>query len=201
MHKDRRDPKKAETSESTRPEQLKTAEVADSSEHSAEEMENTESTSLATSAMEELKAEKEELYDRWLRQQAEFENFRRRTQSEKQAVYRSAQAEVIEDLLLVIDACEKGLESMDANTDDPVMLSFRQGYELLLKQLQAVLERYGVVQVPGQGADFDPNLHEAVIREETDQYRDGEIIEEYRKGYLMKDHLLRPSQVKVAIHP
>lgn len=200
MHKERRDPKKTKTTEDDRS-RREAAGVADSPETAEEEMGQTEAASTDAAVLEELRAEKEELYDRWLRLQAEFENFRRRSQSEKQDAYNTGQAAVIQDLLLVVDACQKGLESMEAETDDPVILSFRQGYQLLLKQLQAVLERYGVVEVPGEGADFDPNIHEAVIREETDQYRDGEIIEEYRKGYLLKDRLLRPSQVKVAVHP
>lgn len=200
MQKEKRDPEKTEDFEENRSEQ-EVARVADNPEQPTEEMDKTETASEEESTIEELKAEKEELYDRWLRQQAEFENFRRRSQSEKQDAYRSGQAAVIQDLLLIIDACEKGLESMDTDADDPVLLSFRQGYELLLKQLQAVLERHGVVEVPGEGSDFDPNIHEAVIREETNQYRDGEIVEEYRKGYLLKDRLLRPSQVKVAVHP
>ncbi|HLV00722.1 MAG TPA: nucleotide exchange factor GrpE [Acidobacteriota bacterium] len=200
MHKERRDPKKTESTEDDRSTQ-EAAGMADSPETEAEEMEQPETASTDAAVIEELKAEKEELYDRWLRLQAEFENFRRRSQSEKEDAYQSGQAAVIKDLLLVVDACEKGLASMEVVTDDPVILSFREGYELLLKQLQAVLDRYGVVEVPGEGADFDPNIHEAVTREETDQYRDGEIIEEYRKGYLLKDRLLRPAQVKVAVHP
>lgn len=201
MQKEKRDPKGTETSKEDNPEQLEAAEVVDSPGKATEEMKNTETASEKASGLEELNAEKEDLHDRWLRLQAEFENFRRRSLSEKREAYISGQAEVIGDLLLVVDACQKGLKSMDEDTEDPVMLSFRQGYELLLKQLQAVLERYGVIEVPGEGADFDPKIHEAVIREETDEYRDGEIIEEYRKGYLLKDRLLRPSQVKVAVHP
>ena len=75
---------------------------------------------------------------------------------------------------------------------------FVEGYELLLKQLKTILDRYEVSEIPGVGSVFDPNFHEAAIHEMSDDHEEGEIMEEYRKGYTIADRLLRPSQVKVA---
>ena len=81
------------------------------------------------------------------------------------------------------------------------MDAYVHGYQLLLKSLQGVLDRFEVEAVPGPGTIFDPTVHEAVIRDIDEERRDGEILEEFRKGYTLKGRLLRPSQVKVSIRP
>ncbi|HUG43202.1 MAG TPA: nucleotide exchange factor GrpE [Acidobacteriota bacterium] len=149
-----------------------------------------------------LRAERDEYKDLLLRKQAEFENFRKRTQKERVEARLDAQAEIIRELLLVVDACEKGLESLPAEaTADPVLATFQEGYQLLLKQLQALLQRFNVSEVAGVGSAFDPNVHEAVVSEEDSQRAEGEVLEEYRKGYLIGERLLRPAQVKVSVNP
>lgn len=149
----------------------------------------------------ELQAQVQEYRDLLQRKQAEFENFRRRVVQEKLEARRSGRAEVLAEILLVLDACSRGLETLEEEEDSPAVEGFRQGYELLIKQLQSILTRFGIEEVPGEGAPFDPNLHEAVLHEPSEEYEEGSIIEEYRKGYVLGDRLLRPSQVKVAAAP
>jgi molecular chaperone GrpE len=141
--------------------------------------------------------ERDEFLDLLQRKQAEFENYKRRVDREKSELRFSVRSELIEQILDVVDACEKGLESLCENESEELG-SFVEGYELLQKQLKTILDRYEVSETPGVGSPFDPNLHEALIRETTDDHEEGEILEEYRKGYTMGDRLLRPSQVKVA---
>lgn len=155
---------------------------------------------LSTEAIDGLRKERDEFYDSLLRKQAEFENYRRRVNKERADLRSAAQAEVLEELLPVLDSCEKGLGAMDQADPRGELDAFREGFELLLKGLRGVLERFGVEPVPGVGSDFDPMVHEAVLRENTTKNRDGEVLEEYRKGYRLGDRLLRPSQVRVAVH-
>ncbi len=156
-------------------------------------------SSLAT--IEILRQEKEEHLDLLLRSQADFENYRKRVAKEKEDLRLTAQASVLEELLPVLDAFEKGLHSLKAAPGESELETYREGYELMFKEVQTVLQKFEVVEVPGVGAPFDPNVHEAVVREVTTGHKEGEILDEYRKGYKLKDRLLRPSQVKVAVHP
>ena len=151
--------------------------------------------------IEILRKEKEEHLDLLLRKQAEFENYRKRVAKEKEELRLTAQASVLEELLPVLDAFEKGLHSLQAAPGDSELDAYREGYELMFKEVQSVLRKFAVIEIPGVGAPFDPNIHEAVVREVTTGHKEGEILDEYRKGYKLKDRLLRPSQVKVAVHP
>jgi len=151
--------------------------------------------------IEILRKEKEEHHDLLLRKQAEFENYRKRVAKEKEELRLTAQASVLEELLPVLDAFEKGLHSLKAAPGDSELESYREGYELMFKEVQSVLQKFAVIEIPGVGTPFDPNVHEAVVREMTTEHKEGEILDEYRKGYKIKDRLLRPSQVKVAVHP
>jgi molecular chaperone GrpE len=130
-----------------------------------------------------------------------LENYRKRVAKEKDELRLTAQARVLEELLPVLDAFEKGLHSLKAAPGDSELEAYREGYELMFKEVQSVLKKFAVIEIPGVGAHFDPNVHEAVIREVTTECEEGEILDEYRKGYKINDRLLRPSQVKVAVHP
>lgn len=141
--------------------------------------------------------ERDEFLDLLQRKQAEFENYRKRVDREKSELRFSVKSELMEQILEVVDACEKGLDSLSENESDQLG-SLVEGYELLYKQLKTILDRYEVSETPGVGSPFDPNLHEALIREVTADHEEGEILEEFRKGYTLGDRLLRPSQVKVA---
>lgn len=162
-----------------------------------------EETDLAfyLKTIDSLSKERDENYDLFLRKQAEFENYRKRVEKEKSALRVVAQVAVLEKLLVVLDALEKGLVKLREEDGGSVLQTYRQGYELMMQELQSVLEKFGVEEIPGLGTTFDPNIHEAVVTEVTEDYEEGEILEEYRKGYMIQSRLLRPSQVKVAVGP
>ncbi len=173
---------------------------------SADDLENSETVEDQTpdpeSALEtKLRQERDEYYDLLLRKQAEFENYRKRVLREREEVRLSARADVIAELLPVVDSCEKGLHAMRAESVPESCRVFIDGYELLLKQLRSFLDRHDVKEVPGVGATFDPNVHEAIVSEVAGKGNHNQVVEEFRKGYLIGEKLLRPSQVKVAIPP
>jgi molecular chaperone GrpE len=105
------------------------------------------------------------------------------------------------ELLPVLDACAKGLEVMSAADPGPALTPYLEGYRLLAEQMKVVLEKFQVTTAPGVGSQFDPRVHEAVLREFTREHEEGTVIEEYRPGYLIRDKLLRAAQVKVAMPP
>ena len=163
-----------------------------------------EETAEAEAPVEEdletrLRRERDEYYDLLLRSQAELQNYRKRVSREKDELRVLARSELIRELLLVMDACEKGLETLEGQTSGTELDSYREGFELVVRQLGTLLERNGVHSVPGVGSAFDPRYHEAVAREAGGEHDEGAIIEEFRKGYRIGERLLRPSQVKVAI--
>lgn len=151
--------------------------------------------------IEELRQERDQYYDQLLRKQAEFENYRKRVNREKDELRATAKIEVLRELLPLLDSAQTGLDSLRELKAGAERQAFVRGYELLVRGITSVLERFGVAPVPGEGEPFDPNLHEAVTREVSDELEEGQILEEFRKGYQMGDRLLRPSQVKVAVHP
>ncbi len=148
------------------------------------------------------KGEADKWHDQLLRTAAEFDNYRKRSEREKQETIILAKSSVLQELLPVLDACERALGSF-AGTDETGgdLGKYREGFELVYRQLKDTLFRLGVVDIKAQGEKFDPNLHEALAREETPEQEENSVIQEMRKGYLYKDRLLRPAQVKVAIHP
>lgn len=157
------------------------------------------SEDLLVQSLEAVRKERDEYYDLLLRKQAEFDNYRKRTNKEREEARVSAIADLSRELLVVVDAAEKGLESLAAHQSDPRLAGYREGYELLLRNLRAVLEKFGVKELSAVGEKFDPSLHEAVNTHATSEHEEGQILEEYRKGYTISDRLLRPAQVKVAI--
>ncbi len=153
------------------------------------------------SELEILLQEKDKYYDMMLRKQAEFENYRKRVFREKEEAVILSRIGLLQDILPIVDACEKGLENLRDEEQSELLESYTEGYELLLKQLKSLLEKNNVSVVSGVGSIFDPNIHEAVLREVSKDHEDGKILEEYRRGYKMNNLLLRAAQVKVAVHP
>lgn len=141
----------------------------------------------------ELKRERDELHDKWVRGAAEFENYRRRTERERRELSEAASADLIRDLLPIVDDFERALSS-SRDPQDPLY----RGVELIYKQLLDAIRRRGVEPFPSLGEQFDPSWHEAVAQEPADGHRDGEITAELRRGYRIGSRLLRPAQVKVA---
>ncbi len=148
-------------------------------------------------AYRKLLAEKQELYDRLLRKQAEFENFRKRTQREKEDFLQHATASLIRTLLPVLDGFERALKHRDSRIPE----EFYQGTELIHRELLEVLGRAGLTPLETAGKLFDPHLHQAVESVEVPGARDQEIVEELQRGYKLKHRLLRPAIVKVAVGP
>ena len=142
----------------------------------------------------ELQRQRDEYYDRLLRKTAEFDNYRKRIERERQAQAESAAADVLKELLPLVDDLERALKAESADGTD----AYRRGVELILKRLEDTLLRRGVRPIEALGADFDPNYHQAVAYEPAENRRDGEVIEEFGRGYMLGDRLLRPSMVKVA---
>ena len=142
--------------------------------------------------LEELRRERDALQDRLLRTAAEFDNYRKRMDRERRDLAEYTAGEAIKDLLPIIDNLERALQA--PAQDDPL----RKGVELIHKQMLEILRRRGVTPIEALGADFDPHFHQAVSYEPASGRREGEIIEEYGRGYLLGDRLLRPSMVKVA---
>lgn len=142
--------------------------------------------------LQKLKAERDSLLDRLARTQAEFENARRRAVKEQQEFRDFAAADAIKSLLPVVDSFERALKAKSESAE------FRNGVELIYKQLQDALAKLGVQAVPAKGEQFDPRVHEAIEMVETSDANDHEVLEELQRGYKIKDRLLRPAMVKVA---
>jgi len=142
----------------------------------------------------ELKQQRDDYYDRLLRKSAEFDNYRKRTERERLQLSEAAAADLMTELLPLVDDLERALKAEGGDPADPV----RKGVELIHKQLLDVLRKRGVKPIEALGADFDPHFHNAVTYEPADGRRDGEVIEEFGRGYMLGDRLLRPAMVKVA---
>jgi molecular chaperone GrpE len=141
-----------------------------------------------------LQKERDDLYDRLLRKTAEFDNFRKRVERDRKEMIEWAAADVISDLLSIVDDFDRALAA-DA---PPEAQAYKAGLELIHRQLSELLKKRGVTQVEAMGADFDPHLHQAVAYEEAAGAREGEVVEVMAKGYKLGDRLLRPALVKVA---
>ena len=144
---------------------------------------------------DELQRQRDEYYDLLLRKTAEFDNYRKRIERERQTTSEAAAADLIRELLPLVDDLERALKS-EAGTDGTE--AYRRGVELIHRRLLETLRKRGVRPIDALGADFDPHLHEAVAYEPVPGRREGEVIEEFSRGYTLGDRLLRPAMVKVA---
>lgn len=136
----------------------------------------------------------DQLEDRVKRQMAEFENFRKRTDKEKQAMFDTGAKSVIEKILPVVDNFERGLATVpEENKEDP----FVDGMNRIYRQLMSELENIGVKPIEAVGQEFDPNLHNAVMQVESDEYESGVVAQELQKGYTYHDMVVRHSMVGV----
>ena len=137
----------------------------------------------------------EELSDKLLRQMAEFDNFRKRTEKEKSAMYEIGAKDIVEKLLPVVDNFERGfLAVAEEDKED----AFVTGMEMVYKQLMTMLETVGVKPIEAVGQEFNPDLHNAVMHVEDEEAGDNIIVEEFQKGYTYRDSVVRYSMVKVA---
>lgn len=136
-------------------------------------------------------AEDEALEIKYMRLMADFQNFRRRTEKEKSDIYAFANEKIVKEMLDVIDNFERALAT-DSSDE-----SFKEGMGLILKQLYGVLERAGVSEIEALGCEFDPNFHNAVMTEASDEYESGKVSRVLQKGYILNSRVIRPTMVVV----
>ncbi len=158
-----------------------------------------ETTKTKTKLFKKKKDEKdekiEELSDKLLRQMAEFDNFRKRTEKEKSAMYEIGAKDIVEKLLPVVDNFERGFQAVAEEDKED---AFVTGMEMVYKQLMTMLEGVGVKPIEAIGQEFNPDLHNAVMHVEDETVGDNIIVEEFQKGYTYRDSVVRYSMVKVA---
>ena len=143
--------------------------------------------------LQETRRERDELKDRLLRTVAEFDNYRKRMERERRELVEFAAADALSDMLPIIDNLERALAAPGADAE-----ALRKGVELIQRQMLDLLHKRGARPIESRGADFDPKLHQAVVHEASDQHREGEVMEELQRGYVLGSRLLRPAMVKVA---
>jgi len=153
-----------------------------------------------TEERDRLLNEKQEIYDRLLRNQAEFDNARRRAERERSEFVQYAGMELVREILPVADDFERALHSGTNLAEGPAK-DYIKGIELIYQRLVDRLTKVGLEPIETAGKLFDPNLHQAVERVETANVPDQTILSEFQRGYLFKGRLLRPSMVKVAVRP
>ena len=175
------------------------SEEKETKEAAASEKENKETSEKEEKASEkkkDLKDEKiDELNDKLKRSMAEFDNYRKRTDKEKSAMYEIGAKDVIEKILPIVDNFERGLNSIP---EDAKGSAFADGMEKIYKQFVKTLDDMGVKPIEAVGKPFDPNFHNAVMHVEDEEAGESEIVEEFQKGYMYHDTVLRHSMVKVA---
>ena len=174
----------------------KVAEETEAKTEESEEDKKSEKKLFGKKNKKDKKDEKiEELTDRLTRQMAEFDNFRKRTDKEKSQMYEVGAKDIIEKILPVVDNFERGLDAVkEEEKDDP----FVQGMEKVYKHLMTTLEEIEVKPIEAVGKEFDPNLHNAVMHVEDENFGENIVAEEFQKGYTYRDSIVRHSMVKVA---
>ena len=186
----------AEKPEAEAEEQKSSEEAAEQAEADKEEASEGKKGKLFGKKKKDKKDEKiEELTDRLTRQMAEFDNFRKRTEKEKSQMYEIGAKDIIEKILPVVDNFERGIAAVpEEEKSNP----FAEGMEKIYKQLMTTLEEIGVKPIEAVGQEFDPDFHNAVMHVEDEEVGENIITEEFQKGYLYRDSVVRHSMVKVA---
>jgi molecular chaperone GrpE len=149
----------------------------------------------AVADTDELQRQRDDLYDRLLRKTAEFDNYRKRVERDRQSMAEGVTGDVVRDLLPLVDDLERALK---VDTGAEGAEAYRKGVELIHRQLLEILRKRGVEPIDALGADFDPHFHQAIAYEPAAGRREGEVIEEFGRGYMLGDRLIRPAMVKVA---
>jgi molecular chaperone GrpE len=157
--------------------------------------EEVETNSEQTSIIEEYQAKLDEADTRYLRLQADFDNFRRRTKLDFEAAEKYRAQSIISDLLPVMDNFERALQTQ---VDQEQAKSLLQGMEMVYRLLQDAIKKEGVEPINAVGEAFDPHLHQAVMQVEAEDTDSGIVLEEFQKGYKLKDRVIRPTMVKVS---
>ncbi len=178
---------------------LKTEEEENASDLKKDEEEDAKEKSPKKSRKPKKPDKKDEqikdLNDRLLRNMAEFDNYRKRTEKEKNSMFTGGQASMLLNILPVVDDMERGLMAL---TEEEKTHSLGQGMEMIYKKLIKVLEDAGVTPIEAEGKPFDPAFHNAVMQQQSPDHQSGTVIKELQKGYMFKDQILRHSMVMVA---
>ena len=154
---------------------------------------SSDSTPALADEIVELRKDRDSLHDRLLRQAAEFDNYRKRVERDRRDSAQFAAVDFVQDLLPVVDDFERALQ-----TEAPGAESYRQGLDIIHRALMDMLRKRGVMPIEAVGTSFDPQVHQAVAYEEAPDRRDGEVMEQFTRGYRLGDKLIRPAMVKVA---
>jgi molecular chaperone GrpE len=149
-----------------------------------------------TSELDELRKLSDENYQRYLRAQADFDNFRRRARQEKEDFAKYASLKVIEQLLPVVDNFERALASSKDTKDFDALV---KGLDMTFRQLDQLLVQEGLTAIDTVGQPFNPEYHQAIMQVESEEHENGIVVEEVQKGYLLKDKVVRPAMVKVSV--
>ncbi len=155
-----------------------------------------EQTGMLSAQITRLQAEKAELTQTLVRRQADFENYRKRIERDRDEEHRRGVSRLISDLIPVLDAFERALKAHD----NPAYEEYRKGLELIYRQMSDVLAKHGLERIPAAGGTFDPHFHQAIERVDTSDHPDGAILEVFQDGYMFHGRVLRPSIVRVAVH-
>lgn len=170
------------------------AEEAEAAEEAADDAKETKKKLKFEKKKDKSKEKIEELEDKVKRQLAEFENFRNRSEKEKAAMFDMGSKHVLEKILPVVDNFERGLQTVP---DDEASKPFADGMNMIYKQLMTELTNLGVTPIEAVGKEFDPELHNAVMQVESDEYESGCVAQELQKGYMYRDTVIRHSMVAV----
>lgn len=172
------------------------ADIAETAEEDTKAQSEKKKSIFSKKDKKDKKDEKiDELNDRLLRNLAEFDNYRKRTEKEKSQMFELGQKSLVEKILPTIDNFERGLAAIpETEKESP----FAQGFEKIYKQMLSSLEEAGLKAIEAKGQTFDPNLHNAVMHEDNEELGENVVSEEFQKGYMFKDTVVRHSMVKVA---
>ena len=177
--------------------------AAEAGEGPAETLVPVEPATVTPEQLEELKeraAKADEHWDRLLRTTADFDNFKKRAAREKQDAMRFANENLIQKLVPVLDSFDMAVAALQNRKADTVQ-SVQTGITMVYQQLKSALTETGLEEVDATGRRFDPNLHEAISQQETSEVPEGQVVQQVRKGYKLRERLLRPASVIVAKHP
>ncbi len=193
LEKDKDKEVQPEETPDTKDKAAEAEEISEEKDDQPNEQEEEPKEETLEQKLEKAEALAKENYDKWLRQLAEFENFRKRTNSEKTGMYNNGVRDTVEKILPVLDNFERAV-----NMSEDKESSTYKGIEMILKQFKEVLQAIGVEEIPAEGEPFDPNIHAAVMHIDDESCDDNVIVEVFQKGYRHGDKVIRPSMVKVA---
>ena len=171
-------------------------EASEENEETKEDKKASKKKAKSDKKNDAMKEKIDELEDRVKRQMAEFENFRKRTDKEKQAMFETGAKSVIEKILPIVDNFERGIASMP---EEEKGTSFAEGMNMVYKQLMTELDNMGVKPIEAVGTEFNPDLHNAVMQVESEEFESGIVAQELQKGYTYRDSVVRHSMVSVVM--